>query len=95
LAALITLPERMQLVQARMKRTVPLTLACTRCKFGRHRRLVRLLAWLTLLPTDGPLPQTSHSRAMVIPQTEFASTRCKELQRDLSLAMQLSMALAM
>ena len=81
-AALITLPERMHRVQARMNRTVPPTLACTRCKLGRQRRLVRLLAWLTLLPTDELLPQTSHSRAMVIPRVEFASTRCKELQRN-------------
>jgi 2-iminobutanoate/2-iminopropanoate deaminase len=43
-AAFSTLPERMQRVQARMRLTEPFTLARTRCKFGRHIRLVRLFA---------------------------------------------------
>src|SRR6185312_2096351 len=34
------------------------------CRFGRNRRLVLLLAWDTLFPTIGPLPVTSHTRAM-------------------------------
>src|SRR3954470_17664116 len=34
------------------------------CRFGRNRRLVLLLAWETLFPTIGPLPVTSHTRAM-------------------------------
>src|ERR1700755_1161062 len=34
------------------------------CRLGRNRRLVLLLAWETLFPTIGPLPVTSHTRAM-------------------------------
>src|SRR6185312_15140808 len=34
------------------------------CRFGRNRRLVLLLAWETLFPTIGPLPVTSHTRAI-------------------------------
>src|SRR5438270_9037440 len=34
------------------------------CRFGRNRRLVLLLAWETLFPVTGPLPVTSHTRAM-------------------------------
>src|SRR5690606_10840985 len=34
------------------------------CTFGRNRRFVLLLAWLTLLPTITPLPVTSHRRAI-------------------------------
>ena len=81
-AGLITLPDRMQRVQARMARTVPLTLARTRCRFGRHVRLLRLFAWLTLLPTEGCLPQILHSLAMIHPHAGVASTRREALQRD-------------
>jgi len=35
----------------------PAVAARTSCKLGFHRRLVLLLAWLTLLPTEGRLPQ--------------------------------------
>src|SRR5260370_25543468 len=38
-----------------------------RCRFGRNRRLVLLLAWETLLPTIGVLPVTAHTRAMAAP----------------------------
>jgi hypothetical protein len=34
------------------------------CKLGRKRRFVLLLAWETLLPTIGPLPVTSQTRAI-------------------------------
>src|SRR5215207_7269864 len=34
------------------------------CRFTRNRRLVLLLAWETLFPTIGPLPVTSHTRAI-------------------------------
>ena len=36
------------------------TCARTVCKFGIQRRFVLLLAWLTLLPTAGCLPQIAH-----------------------------------
>ncbi len=42
--AFCTLPERMQRVHTLSRRTPPLTLARTRCRFGRHTRLVLLLA---------------------------------------------------
>ena len=35
----------------------PAVAARTSCKLGFQRRLVLLLAWLTLLPTEGRLPQ--------------------------------------
>mmetsp|Transcript_32492 Transcript_32492/g.62594 ORF Transcript_32492/g.62594 Transcript_32492/m.62594 type:complete len:227 (-) Transcript_32492:567-1247(-) len=34
----------------------------TSFRFGRNRRRVLFLAWLTLLPTIGPLPVSSHTR---------------------------------
>src|SRR5665213_2424812 len=34
------------------------------CRFGMNRRLVLLLAWLTLLPTSTPLPVMTHRRAI-------------------------------
>ncbi len=34
------------------------------CKFGRKRRFVLMLEWLTLWPTRTPLPVTGHLRAM-------------------------------
>src|SRR5258708_34038482 len=36
----------------------------TTCKLGRKRRLVLLLAWLTLLPVSTPLPVIAHFLAM-------------------------------
>src|SRR5579863_7752932 len=35
------------------------------CKFGRKRRLVLMLEWLTLWPTWTPLPVTGHLRAIL------------------------------
>src|SRR6266700_148974 len=35
------------------------------CKFGRKRRFVLMLEWLTLWPTRTPLPVTGHLRAML------------------------------
>jgi hypothetical protein len=51
-----TLPLRMHRVHTTMRRTLPPIWARTSCKFGSHRRLVLLLAWLTLFPTDGCFP---------------------------------------
>src|ERR1043166_7558559 len=34
------------------------------CKFGRKRRFVLMLEWLTLWPTRTPLPVTGHLRAI-------------------------------
>jgi hypothetical protein len=42
LSYLVTLPARMQAVQARMVRVAPLMTARTRRKFGSQRRLVTL-----------------------------------------------------
>lgn len=60
------LPLRMQRVQARMRRVAPLMSARMVCRFGRKTRLVRLLAWLTLLPTARAFPQISHALATVV-----------------------------
>ena len=35
-----------------------------RCKFGRNRRFVLILEWLTLCPTWTPLPVIPHLRAI-------------------------------
>jgi hypothetical protein len=37
--------------------TPPAVAVRTSCRLGFQRRLVLLLAWLTLLPTEGRLPQ--------------------------------------
>src|SRR5262249_31578913 len=65
-AAFSTLFDRRQRVHTRMDFTVPSRFARTRCRFGFQRRLVLLLAWLTLLPTEGPLPQTLQILAIVV-----------------------------
>lgn len=54
----------MHLVQTRIRFTLPSTFALTRWRLGIQRRFVLLLAWLTLLPTDGRLPQIVHIQAM-------------------------------
>jgi hypothetical protein len=59
-ALFFTLPLRIHRVQARIRRTPPPIDARTSLRLGFHRRLVLLFAWLTLLPTDGPLPQIAH-----------------------------------
>jgi hypothetical protein len=50
----------MQRVQTLMLLTVPFLTALIFCRFGRQILLVLLLAWLTLFPKLGPLPQISH-----------------------------------
>lgn len=60
-------PERMQRVQTKSFFTPPPTFARTDCRLGFHRRRVRLFAWLTLFPVDGPLPQISQVRAIADP----------------------------
>ena len=64
-AAFSTLPDRRQPVHTKMRLTVPFKLARTRWRFGCQRRLVLLLAWLTLCPTDECLPQIVQLLAMV------------------------------
>jgi hypothetical protein len=59
-AGLITLPDLKHRVHTWMERTEPWVTALTLRRFGFQRRLVWLLAWLTLLPTVGRLPQMSH-----------------------------------
>ena len=41
------------------------------CRLGRKRRLVLLLAWLTLLPTCTPLPVIAHLLAMTTTLTRL------------------------
>src|SRR5438105_781753 len=50
----------------RRRRTGPSTSDSTEivCKFGRNRRFVLMLEWLTLWPTWTPLPVTGHLRAI-------------------------------
>ncbi len=60
----MTLPERRQRVQTRMRWTPPFTIARTRCRFGSNRRGVTLCAWLMFRPTTGPLLQTSQRFAI-------------------------------
>lgn len=57
----------MQRVQTLMVRTVPLLTALTFCRLGYQVVRVLLLAWLTLLPVLGPLPQISHFLDMSLP----------------------------
>src|ERR1700674_3630261 len=50
--------------QTRIRLGAPSTSTRTVCRLGYQRRLVRLLAWLTLLPVTGPLAHTAHTRAI-------------------------------
>jgi len=59
-------PLRMHRVQTSKRRVAPFTSARMVCRFGRKTRLVRLLAWLTLLPTARIFPQISHALATVV-----------------------------
>ena len=43
----------------------PALAICTVFKLGSQRRFVLLCAWETLLPVTGPLPQISHTFAMI------------------------------
>jgi len=54
-------------VQACKRRGLPPTTALTRWTLGYQRRFVRLWEWLTLIPTEGCLPQTSQTAAMGTP----------------------------
>jgi len=45
-------------------REAPRTLIFIDCRFGSQRRFVLFIAWLTLLPAMGPLPQTSQRFAI-------------------------------
>lgn len=58
--AFVILPDLMHCVQTRTRRTVPLLTVFTRCTLGFHTFRVRLLAWETLFPKFGPLPQIAH-----------------------------------
>ena len=51
-------------VQTRIRLGAPSTSTRTVCRLGYQRRLVRLFAWLTLLPVTGPFAQTAHTRAI-------------------------------
>lgn len=55
-----TRPDLMHCVQTWRRLTVPLVTVFTRCTLGFQTFLVRLLAWETLFPKLGPLPQIAH-----------------------------------
>jgi len=59
-----TLPDRMQRVQTRMRRTLPPRSTRTRCRFGRWILRVFTFEWLTLWPFCRLLPQMSHEMAI-------------------------------
>jgi hypothetical protein len=61
------LPAEMQLVQTRMRLRVPFSVTTRAgCRFGSQRRFDLLLAWLTVFPLRGPLPQTAQTAAMEV-----------------------------
>lgn len=62
--ALTILPDLMQPVQTLTRFGEPFTKARTRWMFGFQRRFVRRCEWETLMPHDGPLPQTSQTDAI-------------------------------
>jgi hypothetical protein len=64
--AFFTLPVRMHRVQTFIRLTVWPTFVRMRCRFGNHRRLETLWAWLIRFPKTGALPQTSHVFAIVV-----------------------------
>ena len=72
--ALVIRPLRMHWVHARTRLGLPFTRTRTVCKLGYQRRLVRLLAWLTLLPVIGPLPHTEQTRAITVILAECYAT---------------------
>src|SRR5919107_3374570 len=51
-------------VQTRIRLGAPSTRTRTVCRLGYQRRLLRLFAWLTLLPVTGPFAHTAHTRAI-------------------------------
>lgn len=58
-------PALMQLVHTRIRFGAPFTRAFTACRFTFHRRRVTLCACEMLFPNCGPLPQMSHTCAIV------------------------------
>ena len=60
----MTLPERRQRVQTRIRLMPPLIIARTVCRFGSNRRALTLFAWLCCRPTTGPFPHNSHRFAI-------------------------------
>lgn len=58
--AFVTFPDLMHCVQTLRRRTVPLLTVRTFCTLGFHFFRFRLLAWETLFPKFGPLPQIEH-----------------------------------
>ena len=56
----------MQSVHTKARFTCPANFPRTRFKFGRQERLDLLLAWLTLLPTERPLPQMVQTLAILV-----------------------------
>ena len=63
--ALTTLPDLMHEVQTRTRLLAPLTRARTGRRFTFQRRRLTLCAWLMAFPNCGPLPQISHTWAMM------------------------------
>jgi len=64
--AFTTLPAERQEVQTRIFLRVPFSVTIRAgCRLGSQRRLVRLLAWLTLFPARGPFPQTAQTAAII------------------------------
>src|SRR5207245_6360132 len=63
---LVTLPAFTQRVQTRSRLGTPPTTVRTETRFGSHRRLVTLCAWLIRLPTAGCFPQTAQRWAMTV-----------------------------
>jgi len=51
-------------VHTRIRFGAPSTRTRTVWRLGYQRRLLRLFAWLTLLPVTGPLAHTAHTRAI-------------------------------
>lgn len=62
--ALTTRPDLMHWVHTRTCRTVPFETVFTRWMLGIQIFLVLLLAWDTLCPKLGPLPQIAHLAMM-------------------------------
>src|SRR5215469_14883443 len=69
----------MQLVHTRMLLGAPLTIAFTFCRFTFQRLRVTLCACEMLFPNCGPLPQTSHTCAIVLLQIlwVYRTGRCQ------------------
>ena len=70
----MTLPALMHEVQTDNRRGEPATIARTRWMLGFQRRLLRRWEWLTLIPKEGCLPQSSHTEAIGRHGTSSADT---------------------